>query len=247
MSIKKIFNYSPNFDQKKRQKKQIKYLIFHYTGMKSENLAIRKLTSFNSKVSSHYLIKRNGEIIVLVPDLYIAWHAGRSYWKKDKLLNNNSIGIEISNPGHQFNYKMFSKEQINSITSLGRYLIVKYKIKSENVLGHSDVAPTRKKDPGEKFPWQVFARKQIGIWHSVSKETLKKNRLKNIQTKFEIKFLKNLSKIGYKFTKPKRLKKKYFITKLVKAFQRRYRQQLINGKIDKECFLISENILKKLN
>ena len=247
MSIKKIFNYSPNFNQKKRQKKQIKFLIFHYTGMKSEKEAIRKLTSFNSKVSSHYFIKRNGDIIALVPDLYIAWHAGKSYWKKDKLLNNNSIGIEISNPGHQFNYRKFTNEQIKSIISLSRYLMLKYKIKSKNVLGHSDIAPTRKKDPGEKFPWQLFAKKKISIWHSVSIENLKKYRLNTIEPTFEIKFLKNLSKIGYSFLKPKNLKKKYFIIKLVKAFQRRYRQQIINGKIDKECFLISENIVKKVN
>ena len=215
--------------------------------MKSENEAIRKLTSFNSKVSSHYLIKRNGDIIVLIPDLYIAWHAGKSYWKKDKLLNNNSIGVEISNPGHQFNYKNFTNEQIKSIISLSRYIMFKYKVKSKNVLGHSDIAPTRKKDPGEKFPWELFAKKKISIWHSVSNENLKKNRLKTIEAKFETKFLKNLSKIGYTFTKPKNLKKKYFITKLVKAFQRRFRQQIINGKIDKECFLISENIVKKLH
>ena len=247
MNIKKTFNYSPNFNQKKRLRKQIKFLIFHYTGMKSENEAIKKLTSLNSKVSSHYLIKKNGEIILLVPDLYIAWHAGRSYWKKDKLLNNNSIGIEITNPGHQFNYKKFTNEQIKSIISLSRYLMFKYKIKSENVLGHSDIAPTRKKDPGEKFPWELFAKKKISIWHSVSNENLKRNRLKTIEAKFETKFLKNLSKIGYTFAKPKNLKKKYFIIKLVKAFQRRFRQQIINGKIDKECFLISENIVKKLH
>ena len=245
MSIKKIFNYSPNFDLKKRSEKQIKFLIYHYTGMQSDNQSIKRLTNPTSKVSSHYLIKRNGNIIVLVPDLYIAWHAGKSYWKNYKYLNKNSIGIEISNPGHQFNYKKFSSEQIKSVTRLSRYLMIKYKIKSENVLGHSDIAPTRKKDPGEKFPWQILARKKIVIWHSVSEKDLKKNRLKTIETKLEYKFLKNLSKIGYTFKKPANFKKKHFIIKLVKAFQRRYRQQLINGKIDKECFLISENILKK--
>ena len=161
MSIKKILNYSPNFDLKKRSKKQIKFLIFHYTGMKNDNEALRRLTNPNSKVSSHYLIKGNGNIIVLVPDLYIAWHAGKSYWKNYELLNNNSIGIEISNPGHQFNYKKFSKQQIKSITKLSKYLMIKYKIKPENVLGHSDIAPTRKKDPGEKFPWQFFAKKLL--------------------------------------------------------------------------------------
>ena len=118
MKIKKFFNYSPNFNLKKRKNNQIKFLIFHYTGMKKEKDSINKLTSIKSKVSSHYLIKNNGDLVVLVPDLFIAWHAGKSYWKNFKFLNKNSIGIEISNPGHQFNYKRFSQKQINSRSSL---------------------------------------------------------------------------------------------------------------------------------
>ena len=83
--------------------------------MKSENAAIKRLTNKNSKVSCHYFIKKNGEIIKIVPDLYIAWHAGISSWKKDKFLNSNSIGIEISNPGHEYGYKNFNQKQIKSI------------------------------------------------------------------------------------------------------------------------------------
>ena len=161
MNLKNKFNYSPNFDLKKRFQKKIKFLVFHYTGMKSENEAIKKLTNPNSKVSCHYFVKKNGNILVLVPDLYIAWHAGKSYWKNYKHLNGSSIGIEISNPGHEFDYKNFSRKQINSITKLTKYLIEKYKIKPENILGHSDIAPSRKKDPGEKFPWQFFAKKKL--------------------------------------------------------------------------------------
>ena len=247
MNLKKKFNYSPNFDLKKRFQKKIKFLVFHYTGMKSENEAIKRLTNPDSKVSCHYFVKKNGNILVLVPDLYIAWHAGQSYWKNYKYLNGSSIGIEISNPGHEFDYKNFSRKQINSITKLTKYLIEKYKIKPENILGHSDIAPTRKKDPGEKFPWQFFAKKKIGMWHSISNKDLKNNRLKSIENNLQKKFLNNLSKIGYRFVKNSNLKKKYFLIKFVKAFQRRYRQQLINGKIDRECLLISENLVKKLN
>ena len=108
-------NYSPNFELKKRKPDQIKFIIFHYTGMKRESEAIERLTSIKSRVSCHYLIKNNGEIVVMVPDLYEAWHAGVSSWKNFKSLNKNSIGIEISNPGHDFNYKIFSKKQIQSI------------------------------------------------------------------------------------------------------------------------------------
>ena len=103
MAIKTLINYSPNFYPIKRSKKKIKFIIFHYTGMKRESDVIKKFIKIQSEVSSHYLIKNNGEIITLVPDFYIAWHAGVSSWKNYDLLNKNSIGIEISNPGHQFN------------------------------------------------------------------------------------------------------------------------------------------------
>ena len=102
-------NYSLNFDVNKRSLKDIKFIIFHYTGMKKESNAINRLTEENSKVSSHYLVKNNGEILTLVPDTYIAWHAGVSSWRSYKSLNKYSIGIEISNPGHQFGYKNFKK------------------------------------------------------------------------------------------------------------------------------------------
>ena len=240
MSIKKVFNYSPNFNNNKRNSKQIKFLIFHYTGMRKEIDAINRLTNIQSEVSSHYLIKKNGDIVVMVPDLYIAWHAGKSSWKSFKSLNKNSIGIEISNPGHEYDYLNFSKKQVQSIIYLSKSLLKKYKIKSSNVLGHSDIAPFRKKDPGEKFPWRYLAKFGIAKWHSLSKKILKENRLKKINTNEEKNFFKNLFKIGYS---KKVLNKKT----LVCAFQRRFRQELINGKIDQECLLISQNLAKKLN
>jgi N-acetylmuramoyl-L-alanine amidase len=240
MSMKKVFNYSPNFNSNKRKSKQIKFLIFHYTGMRKESDAINRLTNIQSEVSSHYLIQKNGDIVVMVPDLYVAWHAGKSSWKSFKSLNKNSIGIEISNPGHEHTYINFSKKQIQSILYLSKSLIKKYKIKSSNVLGHSDIAPFRKKDPGEKFPWKYLAKLGIGKWHSLSNKILKKNRMKKININEEKNFFKNLFKIGYS---KKVLNKKT----LVSAFQRRYRQDLINGKIDQECLLISKNLAKKLN
>ena len=245
--MNKFFNYSPNFDLKKRNSRQIKFLIFHYTGMKKERESINRLTSVKSKVSSHYLIKSNGDVLILVPDLFIAWHAGKSSWKNFKSLNKSSIGIEICNPGHQFNYKNFSQRQLKSILKLSKYLISKYKIKSKNILGHSDIAPSRKKDPGEKFPWKFFAKNKVGIWHSLSQNKLKKNRLKFVNLRDQKIFFNNLLKIGYTLNIPSDIKKKHFLFLLVKAFQRRFRQQIINGKIDKECCLISENIAKKLN
>ena len=247
MNIKKTFNYSPNFDSKKRKFKEIKHIIFHYTGMKKESEAIKKLTNSKSDVSSHYLIKENGDIIVLVPDLYPAWHAGASSWKNFRSLNKSSIGIEISNPGHDFRYKKFSNKQIYSILKLSKFLIKNYQINLKNILGHSDIAPTRKKDPGEKFPWQYLAKFGVSHWHSLSKKSLIKNRMKNTDLKEKKIFYNNLLKIGYSIKSPKKIKKDIFLNFVIKAFQRRYRQELINGKIDKECLIISENLGKKFN
>jgi len=236
-------NYSPNFDTKKRKPKEIKFIIFHYTGMKKEIRAINRLTNLKSKVSSHYFIKNNGDILTLVPDLYISWHAGVSSWKNYKYLNKNSIGIEISNPGHDYKYKKFSKKQINSVLKLSKFLVKKYKIKSKFILGHSDISPDRKKDPGEKFPWQYLSKRKIGHWHSLNKKKLLKER-NQITTGLDKNiFIKNLYKIGYvKNLSEKNIK---YLKILTIAFQRRFRQELINGIIDKECLIISKNIVKK--
>ena len=174
MPSKLTLNYSPNFNSKKRRKKDVRFIILHYTGMRSENAAIKRLTNIQSQVASHYLITRSGKIINLVPELYIAWHAGISSWKSFNSLNKNSIGIEITNPGHQFGYKKFSKEQIKSLIYLIKFLIKKYKINKNNILGHSDIAPDRKKDPGEKFPWEYLAKNNISIWHTLDKQKLRK-------------------------------------------------------------------------
>ena len=247
MSIDTTLNYSPNFDIKKRKPNQIKFIIFHYTGMKRESEAIKRLTNIKSKVSSHYLIKNNGEIVVMVPDLYEAWHAGISYWKNFKSLNKSSIGIEISNPGHNLNYKKFSKKQIKSLKDLSKFLIRKYKINKKNILGHSDIAPDRKQDPGEKFPWKYLAKFKIGKWHSLSQKTLLKNRGKKTTPIDKKNFFINLSKIGYSSKNSKKIKKDKFLNFIICAFQRRFRQELINSKIDQECLLISQNLAKELN
>ena len=247
MALKTILNYSPSFNPKKRIFEQIKFIIFHYTGMKKESDAINRLTNIQSEVSCHYLIKNSGEIVKIVPDLYIAWHAGKSSWKNFKSLNKNSIGIEITNSGHQFGYKKFSKKQILSLLKLSKYLIKKYRINYKNILGHSDIAPERKKDPGEKFPWEHLSKNKIGLWHTLKKQELinnRKFRINKIEKEF---FFNNLFKIGYSKKIPKELNKHRYLKEVVKTFQRRFRQELIDGKIDRECLLISTNLLKRHN
>ena len=206
--------------------------------MRSENEAIKRLTSVNSKVSCHYFIKKSGEIIQMVPDKYIAWHAGKSNWGKFKSINKFSIGIEIQNSGHDNSYKKFKPVQIEKILFLIKFLKKKFNIKKKYILGHSDISYDRKKDPGEKFPWKILSNYNLVHWHKIPKKKLKKMRKKKIsKTKKKI-FFHNLKKIGY-FIKKKNINN----VKLIKAFQRKYRQDLVDGILDEECFYIS----KKLN
>jgi N-acetylmuramoyl-L-alanine amidase len=231
---------SPNYTIRNTTKKKIKFIVLHYTGMQSERVSIERLINKNSQVSSHYLINRKGEIIKMIDEKYIAWHAGKSKWKNFINLNDQSIGIELVNKGHQFGYENFSKKQISKLVLLCQTLIKKYKIKKTNILGHSDIAPLRKVDPGEKFPWRLLFKKKIGIWYNISKikiHNLNKINLRKL-------FFKNLSKIGYQYFDINKPSKNDL--KVVKAFQRRFRQRKVNGLIDQECIQISHYLANSL-
>ena len=189
MKIKhlKSFNYS----KKMRNNQKIQFLIIHYTGMQSARVSLKRLVNLKFKVSAHYFLDRKGNIIKLVDENKVAWHAGKSKWKNIKNLNNYSIGIEVQNQGHQIRYQKFTKKQINSLIKLIKILKRKYKIKNYNILGHSDIAPLRKIDPGEKFPWEMLSKKGIGFWYP--KIISRKNSLQN-HLKKRI-FFKNIYKI----------------------------------------------------
>ena len=240
--MKKKIDLSPNCSKKARLKKHVIFVIIHYTGMQSEIESLKRLKNSKSKVSAHYLINRRGFITQMVKDEKIAWHAGKSKWKNFKNLNKNSIGIELVNKGHKFGYQNFTQIQIRNLLKLCKYLKKKYRIKKENFLGHSDIAPLRKKDPGEKFPWQKLYKYKIGIWYKESKLKFKKNKKTNLNNLF----FKNLHKIGYRyFKKDFRSKKDVVITK---AFQRRFLPKKVDGIIDLKSVKIShflaENIKK---
>lgn len=232
--------FSINFSKKKRSKNQIKFLVFHYTGMQSEIESLKKLCNPKSKVSCHYFIGFSGKITRLVPDEFSAWHAGKSNWKNINLLNKYSIGIELANPGHQFGYRKFKKSQINSLKKISKLLIKKYKISKTNIVGHSDVAPLRKKDPGEKFPWKSLASSNVGPWHKLKDRELKKRRKNKINNREKKFFFKYIRKIGYKINY--NVKKKVYQKRVAQAFQRRFRPESISGIIDQECLLIAKNL-----
>ena len=231
---------SPNHSSKNREKKQIKYLIIHYTVMQSEGESIKRLTDKRSKVSAHYLINRKGSLIRMVDENKAAWHAGKSKWKNLTNLNSSSIGIELVNKGHRFKYENYTKKQINKLMLLCKALIKKYKIKQTNVLGHSDISPMRKIDPGEKFPWKHLSKNKIGYWHNISK--LKNNNFNKANLRKL--FFTNLHKIGYRYFDIKKPLRNDL--KVVKAFQRRFRQSKVNGLIDQECLQISHYLTNSL-
>ncbi len=228
--------YSPNYREKARSDKSITMIIIHYTGMQSERESLIRLTSARFKVSAHYLVGRNGRILNLVDSKYVAWHAGKSMWKKNKNLNKNSIGIELVNKGHKFGYQKFTKVQIKNLISLCKKLKKKYKIKNDFILAHSDVAPIRKIDPGEKFPWYHLSINGIGNY---PKKIKLKNKYKKTQNNDL--FFKNLYKIGYRYLNTK------YKRKIIKNFQRKYRQKKINGIVDFETLKLSQILSKTSN
>ena len=230
--MRKKKDYSPNFSKKKRKKNSVKFVIIHYTGMQSEIESLKRLKSVKHKVSCHYLINRQGLVTQMVPDNKIAWHAGKSMWRNFRNLNKFSIGIELVNKGHNFGYEKFPRSQIYELIQLCIYLKKKFKIRQQNFLGHSDIAPLRKVDPGEYFPWEKLSKFRLGFWF---KKKFKKYNLeeKNIKKAF----FKNLYNIGYRYFKiNKRLKTD---KKIIAAFQRRYLPKKVTGKIDKKTLEIS--------
>ena len=230
--MKIISNLSPNYSKKTRTISQIKFFIIHYTGMQSEIESVKRLKNPKYKVSCHYLINRKGKIISMVNDNNIAWHAGKSKWKKFTNLNNSSIGIELVNKGHEFGYQNFSTKQINCLIKLCKRLKKKYQIKKENFLGHSDIAPLRKIDPGEKFPWKKLSAHNLGSWYKKENKKLEIN----FKSK-EILFFKNLKKLGYRyFSVNKRSPKD---KQVIKSFQQHYLPDQVTGKIDKKTLKIS--------
>ena len=202
--------------------------------MQSEIESIKRLKNPRYKVSCHYLINRKGTIYQMVRDKNVAWHAGKSKWKKFENLNNYSIGIELVNKGHQFGYQNFSKKQIKSLISLCKNLKKKYSIKSENFLGHSDIAPLRKIDPGEKFPWKKLSIKKIGKWYQKKKVGINFDK-----KKIKILFFKNLQKIGYRYFFT--LKNSYENKRIIASFQRHYLPKNVTGNCP-----IAEKIANKI-
>ena len=155
---------SPNVDERPGGAASVDMLILHYTGMQTAQAAINRLRDPGAEVSSHYVVDEDGSVLRLVLEHLRARHAGISYWRGRRGLNDTSIGIEIVNPGHQWGFRAYPPAQMAAVQSLCLAILSRHPIPARNVVGHSDVAPDRKQDPGELFSWQELAAAGIGIW-----------------------------------------------------------------------------------
>jgi len=157
-----IFTPSPNFDDRPAQK--IDHLVLHYTGMQTGAAAVERLCDPAARVSSHYVVDEDGTVYCLVDEQKRAWHAGVSYWRGTRGLNDGSVGIEIVNPGHEWGYRAFPALQMAAVLELCTGILRRHPIPKRNVVGHSDIAPDRKQDPGELFAWAWLAQHGVGLW-----------------------------------------------------------------------------------
>ncbi len=218
---------SPNFDERKLP---VTILVLHYTGMETGQAAIDRLKDPEAKVSAHYVVEEDGNIIQMVQDNDRAWHAGVSSWNGLSDINSASIGIEIVNGGHDYGLPDYPEEQIGAVLWLSQAIIKRHNIKPRNVVGHSDVAPGRKIDPGEKFPWHLLAAEGIGLWPESASEDQRilfedGDRDRGISAA-----QMGLANIGYGAEVTGIMDDKTIA--VIEAFQRRYRPSRIDGKID---------------
>ena len=168
-----IVHPSPNFGER-RDVDGPDMLILHYTAMETAEAARDWLCVEESQVSAHYIVDELGVITQMVREKDRAWHAGQSIWKGVTDINSRSIGIEIANPGHDFGCPEFPQAQISSVIELSKSIIERHNIVPERVLGHSDIAPDRKRDPGEWFPWQELHASGVG--HLVEPSPIRSGR-----------------------------------------------------------------------
>ncbi len=227
---------SPNHDARP-EGQSVDILLLHYTGMQSVEAALARLCDPAAKVSAHYCIDEDGTVTRLVDEARRAWHAGVSSWAGDSDINARSIGIELVNPGHEFGYRPFPAPQMAALTALARDILARHAIPPRRVLGHSDVAPTRKQDPGELFEWAALAAAGIGLWPApAAGPPGPPPRPPGIAD-----FQAALARYGYRVPRHGRLDEE--TRAVVVAFQRHFRPAAVTGEIDPQTAARLEGLL----
>jgi N-acetylmuramoyl-L-alanine amidase len=213
---------SPNFDERRHP---VSMVVLHYTGMPTAAAALDRLTDPEAKVSAHWVVAEDGQVVSLVDETLRAWHAGKSWWRGISDVNSASIGIEIVNPGHEFGYRPFPDEQMAAVEALVAAALKRFPIDPASVVGHSDIAPARKDDPGELFDWPRLAR--AGLATPVPQGGIDPNWT-------DEGFLAALARYGYDIADPRAA---------IIAFQRRFRPATFDGTIDAETRTILRGLL----
>ncbi len=234
---------SPNQDERK-QGRVPDMILLHYTGMPTGEAALARLCSSDSKVSSHYVVFEDGRIVQCVPEQARAWHAGVSFWAGETDINSCSIGIEIVNPGHEFGYRDFPLRQIAAVISLCRSILTRRgPIRSDRILAHSDVAPTRKQDPGEKFPWELLNKSGIGHWVRPAPLNLEGPMFKPGDSGDAVKRLQRILR-GYGYGIEETGSYDDATRDVVTAFQRHFRPARVDGVADASTLLTLRALLE---
>lgn len=235
---------SPNFDARPADC-TINTLVMHYTDTKTTQEALDILCDHKKKVSAHYVVEQNGNMIALVDEKDRAWHAGVSHWRGRNHVNDVSIGVELVNPGERYGYCAFPQEQMHGLIELCQGILKRHKIPARNVVAHSDIAPDRKIDPGELFDWQQMAEAGIGLWpdmqggfdqRGVVEIGMARPQVGDVQ--------KKLQKFGYGIKVDG-----YFgvqMSYVVEAFQRHFIQTRLDGVWDEQCDKTLDWLLEKV-
>ncbi|HWB46704.1 MAG TPA: N-acetylmuramoyl-L-alanine amidase [Hyphomicrobiaceae bacterium] len=234
---------SPNAEP--RRGAGISILLLHYTGVATAERAIDWLSRPETKVSCHYVIDEAGRITQMVAETLRAWHAGEAVWAGETDINSASIGVEIHNPGHEFGYPDYASAQLDAVEALCRDILGRHAIRPERVLAHSDVAPTRKKDPGEKFPWARLASAGIGHWVSpVPVNAAEAGMGVGVAGPLVADVQNLFRRYGYGLEPTGVIdgKTEFVVT----AFQRHFRPERVDGRIDQSTITTLERLIAAL-
>ncbi len=208
-------------------------IVLHYTGMRSARAAIERLRDPAARVSSHYLVDEDGGVLRMVAEDRRAWHAGVSYWRGQRGLNDRSIGIEIVNPGHEWGYRDFPVLQLAAVCDLCLAIFSRHQIPQRNVVAHSDIAPDRKEDPGEKFDWAQLALSGVGLWPHGTPDAGTIGIVRDAAGLAPVRAA--LAEIGYEVGPHGPLDPALATT--LRAFQRHWRPEAITGQADSGTLL----------
>ena len=219
-------------------------IVLHYTGMPDVEGAITRLCTAGTDVSAHYIVLEDGRIVQCVPEAKRAWHAGLANWAGETDINSCSIGIEIINRGHDWGYPDFPRRQIAAVIALCRGIMLRHALPAHRVLGHSDVAPARKKDPGEKFPWHSLANSGVGHWVLPAPLT-RGETIKPGAEGDDVLALQNaLARYGYAIEASGRYDAQTL--DVVTAFQRHFRPGRVDGVTDHSTLVTLQALLGSL-